>query len=113
MESETVQSLRVIYSLQSPPQQIHTLCLLSFYLTLNGRSFYLPGTSIEQASKALRTINEIQHSISSQLLPLLADDQKRYPDDVFINIVIEKSDDLYDAVVRDLGEALRQASKNR
>jgi hypothetical protein len=113
MEPSTVQSLRVSYGQQSVKQQIYALCLLSSYLTLEGRSLYPPSISIEQAYKVLKTINEIQHSIVNQLIPLLTDNPRRYPDDVFINIIIEKSDYLHDAVVRGLSEALHRSNEHR
>ena len=110
MELSTVQALIADYSGRSPEQQIRVLCILSFYLTLTGRTLYLFDTSVEHRALGLKIINEIQHSIASQVLPLLEDSPKRYPDDVFINIVVEKGDELREAVIWDLQEALRRTA---
>jgi hypothetical protein len=113
MELSTVQTLIADYSQRSPEQQIRVLCLLSFYLTLTGRSLYGSDTSVEDRAQGLKIINEIQHSIVSQVGPLLEDSPKRYPDDVFINIIIEKSGELREAVIWDLQEALPRTADQR
>ena len=110
MEPLTVQALIADYSRRSPDQQIRVLCRLSLYLTFAGRALYGPDTTIEQRAQGLKMCNEIQHSIVNQVLPLLADSPKRYPDDVFINIILEKAEDQRENVMRDLQEALRRTT---
>jgi hypothetical protein len=69
--------------------QIRFLVRLSWELTLVGRNFYVVGTDELTEPRALRTLNELQHQISQHVLKLLEEDEERYPDDVFVNIILD------------------------
>jgi hypothetical protein len=54
-----------------------------------GRYFYAPGTEELELPAAVRAVNEIQHQVFQQAIAVLAEDDRKYPDDVFVAIVAE------------------------
>jgi hypothetical protein len=66
------------------------LARLLLHLNVFARGTYVGGTDDVQAPKMLRKFNEAQNRIASQLVKLLCSDSKRYPDDVFANILAEE-----------------------
>ena len=79
-----------IYSGLNEHTQATTLTRLLFHFTLMGRDTYSVGTDGVNDAVALRKCSEAQHRIASQLLSLLLSDSRRYPDDVFANIVVDQ-----------------------
>ena len=74
--------------LPSPQKQIF-LAVVSYHLTIYGRSFGLDLVG-EKQSEAFNGLNELQHQISQQIAGIgLGSD--RYPDTVFWQIVHEKA----------------------
>jgi hypothetical protein len=55
----------------SPEQKRRLLARLSFELTIAARETYLPGSEDIAAPQQLRSLNEIQHRVTSCLLELL------------------------------------------
>ncbi len=96
MEAAKIQALVESYSQRSEEQQLRILCRLLFYLTIGARTYYPVDTQPDIALNAMKIFNELQHSITGQILPLLDGSNKRYPDDVFITILVEASKDLHD-----------------
>ena len=59
------------------------------YLTLVGRETSgLNGDVLD--SLRLRAVNEAMHRVLGQLWRLANDDERRYPDDVFANIIVDQ-----------------------
>ena len=73
-------------------RKTRVLSLLAHNLTICARSAYLPEVSDDIARQRLRGINELLHIVSSQLMHTVADNIKRYPDDVFLDILFEKAE---------------------
>ncbi len=76
------------YAAMDIQHQLIFLARLAHRLTLVGRETYNDHGDIADSEK-LRSINEAQHRISGQQLKMLTDDERRYPDDVFANILID------------------------
>ena len=72
-------------------EQMLMLAKLADRLTLMARDTYdLEGGVADNVR--LRAFNEAQHRILAQLLGLLTADERRYPDDVFANILVDQFD---------------------
>jgi hypothetical protein len=65
------------------------LVKLACQLTLVGRDTYDTFGAVNDPVR-LRAVNEAQHRVLSQLLKLLTGDERRYPDEVFANIVVDQ-----------------------
>jgi hypothetical protein len=90
-ENETGMHIKHLYSGLSVNEKISLLSLLAHEITVFARGAY---PSQEQAmgdTQRLVTFNELQHNITSQLGKMLAKDEGRYPDDVFIDILFSKA----------------------
>ena len=70
---------------------MRVLSLLAHNLTVCARSAYLPEVSDDLARQRLRGLNELLHVVTSQLMHMVSDDAKRYPDDVFMDILFEQA----------------------
>jgi hypothetical protein len=75
------------------PSRISLLARLANWLTLMARDTYDSEGGVADAVR-LRAFNEAENRILSQLVQLLAGDDRRYPDDVFANMLIEQFDAL-------------------
>src|SRR5687768_42812 len=84
-------SLKDTYAGLSDEQKMLLLPLLSHQLTISARGSYPGQVPPEITNRHLVTYNEIQHQVSSMVDSLMNDSTKRYPDDVFMNIIIEKA----------------------
>lgn len=82
-----------IFSAYTRQEQIDFLSLLAFELTIIARDTYEAGQEGLTNPARLRRINEVQHSITGQLLNLLKNDPHRYPDDALMQIILEQPDD--------------------
>lgn len=76
----------------SPAAQIDALVRLAHELTIVGRDAYEPSAVGLRRPDRLRSINEIQHRVTSHLLALLARDPERYPDAVLASLILEQED---------------------
>lgn len=72
-------------------QKILVLSCLSHELTVNARGIYPGQVEDHEAAEKLCTYNEVQHNVTSQLRHMLSNNEKRYPDNVFIDIIFEKA----------------------
>ena len=77
------------YAAMDAQSQMVFLAKLAHTLTIRARGTYDMHGGVEDSVK-LRAFNEAQHRISAQLLHLLEGDERRYPDDVFANILIDQ-----------------------
>jgi hypothetical protein len=73
--------------------KINFLSLLAHNLTVAARASYPGQVEETEVAERLRAFNEIQHTVTGQLLKLLANDARRYPDEDFINIISERARD--------------------
>jgi len=89
-----------IYSDLSNDEKANFLACLAFELTIVARDSYEVGTDDLTDSKEMRLINEIQHRILSQLSAVLRNDERRYPDEVFWQIVFGYSQRMEKIVAR-------------
>jgi hypothetical protein len=76
------------YAAMDIQRQLIFLTRLAHRLTLVGRETYDNHGRVADSEK-LRSINEAQHRISGQQLKMLINDERRYPDDVFANILVD------------------------
>jgi hypothetical protein len=76
------------YAAMDVQQQLIFLAKLAQRLTIVGRDAYSGQGGIPDSEK-LKSINEAQNRISSQQLKMLTNNERRYPDDVFANILID------------------------
>jgi hypothetical protein len=75
-----------------PASQIEALVRLAHELTIVGRDAYDPSSAGLQYPQRLRSLNEIQHRVTSHARALLAADPGRYPDDVLASLILEQDD---------------------
>jgi len=90
------------FSHYSRNEQIELLVTFAHALTVLARDTYEAGAEGLANPARLRRINELQHRVTSFLLGLLQDG-KRYPEDVFLRMLLEQPDDL------ELGRQIQQA----
>jgi hypothetical protein len=90
----TAKALAQTFSALSSDEQAGLVAQWSHLLTIDARDTYIPGTQGIADPVRLRGFNEIQHRVSSQLLSILEADDKRCPDDVFLNNLVESAQEL-------------------
>jgi hypothetical protein len=79
------------YQSLSPGEQVRFLLRFGWRLTVVARHYYVPQTEDLAVPAAVREINELQHRVLSHALSVLTGEQARYPDDVFVAIVIDNT----------------------
>lgn len=89
-----------IFSDLSNEEKADFLARLAYELTVAARDAYEIGTDDLTNPKLMRSINEIQHRILSQLSAILRKDEKRYPDEVFWQIVFGDNQTMEKIVAR-------------
>lgn len=77
----------------SAAEKICFLAALSFDITLlvRGRYSNEPQLVRSEPDSLVGTLNELQNKVSSQLAAMTQGSLKRYPDDVFIQVLVERS----------------------
>jgi hypothetical protein len=85
---------RLVTELRSLPSplQIEALVRLAHELTIVGRDSYDASSLELRHPQRLRSLNEVQHRVTSHVLALLAADPGRYPDEVLVSIILEQDD---------------------
>lgn len=83
-----------IFYKYSHQDQINFLIRLAHALTILARDTYEVGGKSLTNPFRLRLINEVQHRVMSFLMSLMKNDEKRYPEDVFLGIILEHPEDL-------------------
>ena len=79
------------YSLQ---EKIDFLVHFAHTLTILARDTYAVGEDGLTHPSRLRTINEVQHRVTSFLIALRKDEAQRYPDNVLVRIMLEHPEDM-------------------
>ena len=85
------------------------LAILSHYLTIYMRGDYDESVDCTRRVKRPMGANELQHHISSELGHHLDEDADRYPDEVLLNILLEKAH--YYEISSELQQAFIGATK--
>jgi hypothetical protein len=80
-----------IYTVLDSPTKARFLAALSHQLTICMRENYDESIDRDKRIRRLMGANELQHHLSSETLHLLEEDTKRYPDEVLLNILLEKA----------------------
>jgi hypothetical protein len=94
-EHMNIEEVMETYSKMPVADQALCLALYGYELTILARDAYEPGTDDVKNPRWLRRLNEIQHRILGHILKLFNDDRARYPDDVFLNIVIPEENSFF------------------
>jgi hypothetical protein len=87
----TPEVVKTAFLSMSPKRKMRVLSLLAHNLTIRARSAYLPEVNDEMARRKLHGLNELLHVVTGQLMHLVSEDAMRYPDDVFLDILVEKA----------------------
>lgn len=74
--------------------QIELLSRVAHALTIEGRGTYVTGTEDVADGRRLRSFNELLHRITGQLASMIEENPRRYPDDVFAEILWESMSEL-------------------
>jgi hypothetical protein len=90
-----------------PDEKAAFLALLAQELTILARDTYEVGGAGLVDPSRMRTINEIQHRVTSFLAALLRKEPGRCPDEVLVQIILEPSGDA--VLQRQLQDAFRRA----
>jgi hypothetical protein len=91
--SEVRQRIAAQYAALDSRSQVLLLVKLADRLTLMARDTYDQRSGVANGAK-LRSFNEAQNRILAQLVRLLTADDRRYPDDVFANILVDQFETL-------------------
>jgi len=84
--------LKDSFSALTTEQQTRVLASYAHELTLVAREGYEVGTEHLINPALVRRINEIQHRVTSTIVSRLTDCEKRYPDNVLIEIITSDSE---------------------
>lgn len=77
------------FSSLRPNEQASLLAALAHHLTVCARAIEPSEAGHEKAMVRLLALNELQQTITGQLLNLITDDNRRYPDHVFADVLFE------------------------
>lgn len=78
------------YSALDQQHQLVFLVKIGNRLSIEARDTYEVGGADVIDAARLRTFNEAQNRIWAQILRIATADSQRYPDDVFVNILIDQ-----------------------
>ncbi len=97
LDAEKIARLKKVYSDLLPEQKTQLLSSLALNITVSARGSYPSRETendIETIKRSLSDIigfNEIQQTITGQLVHMIKNDEDRYPDDVFMAILLEET----------------------
>jgi hypothetical protein len=104
----TSTELLTFYTSLTSDRKVYFLARLSYHLTIYVRGDEHPGEDVAVRFAQLTGANELQHSIIQELYHHHENNLKRYPDDAFLKIILEKAE--YWKLTAILGGAIRQAA---
>jgi hypothetical protein len=81
------------FSNLSNADELEFLVVLGHELTITARDAYEVGTENIVNQPKIRRINEIQHRIFLQIFSLVKRNEKSYPDDVLMRMILEHAED--------------------
>jgi len=70
---------------------VRFLLRFGWRLTLVARHYYGPQSDSLEVPAAVREINEIQHRVLAHALSVLMKEPPRFPDDIFVELVIDNT----------------------
>jgi len=88
-----IEAIKNYFSAIPAKQKMYFLALLAHDITVCARGSYPGEVQEEEVIKKLCALNEIQHNVTGQLVHMLANDNRSYPDETFIDIIFEKARD--------------------
>ncbi len=100
-----------IFLSYSSEEKQEFLAQLIHELTVIARDSYEVGQDGLTNPQRVRRINEVQHRVSAFLCALWRDDPQRYPDDLFLKIILEHPDD--NILEQQLSESFARWTRNR
>src|SRR5215468_6224288 len=106
----TKSELLQIYTVLDSSAKARFLAGVLHQLTVLMRENYNESIDSGKRIKRLMGANELQHHLSSELRHHLEEDAKRYPDEVLLNILLEKAD--YYQLPNELQAALIDTAKS-
>ncbi len=83
--------IKAKYLAMLPDRRVRVLSLVAYNLTICARSANAPEVDDRRARHRLQAFNELLHTVLSQLIHTILADGMGYPDDVFVNILMEKA----------------------
>ncbi len=89
MELITTDKMLSQFSSLDTKQKSLVIVQLSLELTILARDTYVVASEAVAKPQQLRLYNEIQHILLGQLYKIVTDDEKRYPDNVFLKIIFD------------------------
>jgi hypothetical protein len=89
----TVDEAIAFFSAYSSDEKKDFLAVLMQELTIVARDSYEVGADGLTNPQRVRTINEVQHRLAGFLSKLLRADERRYPDETIVRIVLEQTGD--------------------
>jgi hypothetical protein len=88
----TVHEIKPLFLGMSADRKCRLLSLVAHNLTICARAASLPEVQDAPARQKLLGLNELLHLVTGQVMHMVGDDQKRYPDDVFMDILLETAE---------------------
>ena len=107
----TVEEAITVFSSYSVEEKEQFLAHLMYELTILARESYEVGRDGLTDPQRVRLLNEVQHRVSAFLWALLRNDSQRYPDDVFVRIILGFPDD--SVLGRQLYESFARLANHR
>lgn len=89
----TVDEAIGVFRAYSPDEKKEFLALLMHELTIVARDSYEVGGEGLTNLPRVRTINEVQHRLAGFLVKLLRADERHYPDEAIVRIILEQMGD--------------------
>ena len=88
----TIHEIKPLFLGMSAEQKPCLLALVAHNLTVCARASSLPEVQDAAARRKLLGLNELLHLITAQVMHLIRGDEDRYPDDVFLDILLETAE---------------------
>lgn len=79
------------YSISNIKQKAIILSEIGRQITMHVREYYSDDGCSDAGMFKIRCANEVMHKIFGQQVKLIANDHKRYPDENFLNMIMEMS----------------------
>jgi hypothetical protein len=86
-----INQANALYADLNDDQKVEFLARIAFDLTIDFRDVAYTESHTPENMKKLQGINELQHHLTSQLLAHHRRDGARYPDQVFVAVLIDKA----------------------
>lgn len=89
-----VDNLKTLYSAINEKDKAYTISRIALLLTVFARNTYRVDSMDVDEPKKLRLYNELYHTLHGQLCAILMKKKDCYPDDIFIDIICEKANNI-------------------